>query len=108
MSFLLSLLVAGSMSMFLYMSGLIFLGGLISFSSNRKHLLAALLSIEFIMLSLFWIVSLLMMKFVYVSFISLVFLTFIVCEASLGLSLLVCLIRSHGVDFFDMMNVLVC
>jgi len=53
MSFLLSLLVAGSMRIFLYISGLIFLGGLISFSRNRKHLLAALLRIEFIMLSLF-------------------------------------------------------
>ncbi|YP_850996.1 NADH dehydrogenase subunit 4L (mitochondrion) [Priapulus caudatus] len=108
MTFLSNFLMKTELELFFLLSSAMSVLGLLVFSSNRKHLLAVLLSVEFIMLSLFWFISLMLMDFFSVGFISLIFLTFVVCEASLGLALLVCLIRSHGVDFFDTMNILKC
>nr|ARH53931.1 NADH dehydrogenase subunit 4L [Lymexylon navale] len=85
---------------------LMFISGMLSFSLKRKHLLMMLLSLEFIVLSLY------LGFFIYFSmncedyFFSLVFLTFTVCEGALGLSILVCLIRTHGNDYFQSFNIL--
>nr|YP_010837731.1 NADH dehydrogenase subunit 4L [Poecilimon cretensis]WGF19466.1 NADH dehydrogenase subunit 4L [Poecilimon cretensis] len=87
---------------------LIMMGGVWVFCSNRKHLLAMLLSLEFIVLSLF------MMLFVMLNlgqcelYFTMVFLTFSVCEGALGLSILVSMIRTHGNDFFQTFSVLQC
>nr|AZJ16979.1 NADH dehydrogenase subunit 4L [Caenis sp. JYZ-2018] len=82
--------------------------GLLGFISNRKHLLSTLLSLEMVVLGLFGAV-------VYVSFmywgdlyISMIFLTFSVCEGALGLGVLVFLVRSHGNDYFQTFNLLKC
>nr|YP_009868691.1 NADH dehydrogenase subunit 4L [Alphitobius diaperinus]QKI32136.1 NADH dehydrogenase subunit 4L [Alphitobius diaperinus]QNK05478.1 NADH dehydrogenase subunit 4L [Alphitobius diaperinus] len=83
-----------------------FMGGLLVFSMKRKHLLLMLLSLEFIVLSLYFLI------FLYLSFLgneyffSMIFLTFSVCEGVLGLSILVSLIRTHGNDYFHSFNVL--
>nr|ALO77492.1 NADH deshydrogenase subunit 4L [Platydema sp. PLA01] len=83
-----------------------FISGLLVFGMKRKHLLLMLLSLEFIVLSLYFII------FLYLSFLgnefffSMVFLTFSVCEGVLGLSVLVLLIRTHGNDYFQSFNVL--
>nr|YP_010464297.1 NADH dehydrogenase subunit 4L [Exostira schroederi]UUL71674.1 NADH dehydrogenase subunit 4L [Exostira schroederi] len=82
-------------------SVLMFCSGLFMFSYTRKHLLLMLLSLEFVVLSLYLSI------FVYLSlmdagyFFSMIFLTFSVCEGVLGLSILVSLIRSHGNDYFQ-------
>lgn len=87
---------------------LVFIGGIIAFISNRKHLLSILLSLEFIVLGLF------LLLFIFLSYynsggsFSILFLTFTVCEGALGLSLLVSLIRSHGNDYFQSFRVLQC
>nr|YP_009647926.1 NADH dehydrogenase subunit 4L [Poecilimon luschani]QBZ37727.1 NADH dehydrogenase subunit 4L [Poecilimon luschani] len=87
---------------------LIMMGGVWGFCSNRKHLLAMLLSLEFIVLSLF------LMMFVMLNlgqcelYFTMVFLTFSVCEGALGLSILVSMIRTHGNDFFQTFSVLQC
>nr|YP_010043669.1 NADH dehydrogenase subunit 4L [Tinda javana]QPD06990.1 NADH dehydrogenase subunit 4L [Tinda javana] len=39
---------------------------------------------------------------------SMMFLTFSVCEGTLGLSLLVSMIRSHGNDYFNSFSILQC
>nr|YP_009499402.1 NADH dehydrogenase subunit 4L [Ganisa cyanogrisea]AWT58433.1 NADH dehydrogenase subunit 4L [Ganisa cyanogrisea] len=85
------------MFVFLFM----YIIGNLIFVSKHKHLLIVLLSLEFIVLSLFFIMM------VYLSFINydlymlMVFLVFSVCEGSLGLSILVSMIRSHGNDYFQ-------
>nr|YP_002261400.1 NADH dehydrogenase subunit 4L [Troglophilus neglectus]ACG59344.1 NADH dehydrogenase subunit 4L [Troglophilus neglectus] len=85
-----------------------FLGGVWVFCSSRKHLLAVLLSLEFIVLSLFLGLILYLNKFSYEMFFSMVFLTFSVCEGALGLSILVSMIRTHGNDFFQSFSILQC
>nr|ARH54022.1 NADH dehydrogenase subunit 4L [Stricticollis tobias] len=83
-----------------------FFSGLIVFSLKRKHLLLMLLSIEYVVLSLYLNI------FVYLSYVSseyffsMIFLTFTVCEGVLGLSLLVSIIRTHGNDYFNSFNLL--
>nr|ADO60455.1 NADH dehydrogenase subunit 4L [Anaspis sp. BMNH 840206] len=83
-----------------------FLAGLLVFSLKRKHLLLMLLSLEFLVLSIY------LNLFIYLSFLgndyffSMIFLTFTVCEGALGLSILVSLIRTHGNDYFQSFNIL--
>nr|AND96586.1 NADH deshydrogenase subunit 4L [Oniticellus egregius] len=90
----------------LFISIYMYFMGLISFSMKRKYLLLMLLSLEMIILSLFFNL------FVYLSlysceyFISMIFLTLSVCEGALGLAILVSLIRTHGNDYFNLFNIL--
>nr|AXS65897.1 NADH dehydrogenase subunit 4L [Tenebrionoidea sp. 12 KM-2017] len=85
---------------------IMFFSGLIMFSIKRKHLLLMLLSLEFIVLSLY------LNLFIYLSligneyFFSMIFLTFSVCEGALGLSILVSMIRTHGNDYFQSFSIL--
>nr|QWZ46410.1 NADH dehydrogenase subunit 4L [Philolithus aegrotus] len=94
------------MLMYKFISLSMFMGGLYVFSMKRKHLLLMLLSLEFIVLSIY------MVMFIYLSFFnneyffSMIFLTFSVCEGVLGLSILVSLIRSHGNDYFQSFSLL--
>nr|YP_010895154.1 NADH dehydrogenase subunit 4L [Iteaphila macquarti]WJW73680.1 NADH dehydrogenase subunit 4L [Iteaphila macquarti] len=82
--------------------------GLIVFVSNRKHLLSMLLSLEFIVLSLFLFLFIYLVSMNYEMFFSMMFLTFSVCEGALGLSILVSMIRTHGNDYFQSFSVLQC
>nr|YP_010710284.1 NADH dehydrogenase subunit 4L [Dyscolus orthomus]WCS91731.1 NADH dehydrogenase subunit 4L [Dyscolus orthomus] len=83
-----------------------FFTGMMVFSSKRKHLLLMLLSLEFIILSLYMLMFIYLSMFSYEYYFSMLFLTFCVCESVLGLSILVSLIRTHGNDFFFSMNML--
>nr|QVM79214.1 NADH dehydrogenase subunit 4L [Pyrrhidium sanguineum] len=85
--------------MYLYVAMATFISGLIVYSSNRKHLLLMLLSLEFITLSLYLIIFLYENNLSYEYFFSMIFLTFSVCEGSLGLAMLVSMIRSCGNDY---------
>nr|YP_009935692.1 NADH dehydrogenase subunit 4L [Macrosoma conifera]QNS38635.1 NADH dehydrogenase subunit 4L [Macrosoma conifera] len=82
-----------------------FFGNMI-FISKHKHLLIILLSLEFIILSIFFLMM------IYFSFIMndmymlMVFLVFSVCEGALGLSILVSMIRTHGNDYFQSFSLL--
>nr|AND96754.1 NADH deshydrogenase subunit 4L [Onthophagus longimanus] len=86
--------------MFMYFSGLM------SFVMKRKHLLLMLLSLEFIILSLFFNLFMYLSFFYFEYFFSMVFLTMSVCEGALGLGVLVLLIRTHGNDYFNTFNIL--
>lgn len=96
------------MNLYLNLPNLIFLMGCLVFTSNRKHLLVTLLRLEFIILSLF------LLLFIYLNFnsseiyILMCFLVFRVCEGALGLSILVSLIRTHGNNYFQSFNILLC
>nr|BDL61384.1 NADH dehydrogenase subunit 4l [Guinusia dentipes] len=82
--------------------------GLWSFVSYHKHLLNSLLSLEFMMLGIFWLLSLQSSMVGNEIYLCLFFLTLTVCEGAIGLSLLVLIVRSHGNDYFKSFNVLEC
>lgn len=85
---------------------LMFLCGLIMFRMKRKHLLLMLLRLEFVVLSVYYLIFFYLSQVGNEYFFSIVFLTFRVCEGVLGLSILVSLIRTHGNDYFQSFNVL--
>nr|ALO76295.1 NADH deshydrogenase subunit 4L [Sinoxylon sp. SIN01] len=89
-----------------YFIFLLFFLSLVSFGLNRKHLLTVLLSLEFVMLMVFLSLVYAFSFFSYESYFLMVFLTFAVCEGSLGLSILVSMVRTHGNDYFSSFNVL--
>nr|QWA14864.1 NADH dehydrogenase subunit 4L [Anthomyia illocata] len=86
----------------------LFIMGVFTFVSNRKHLLSMLLSLEYIVLSLFFLLFIYLNMLNFENFFSMMFLTFSVCEGALGLSILVSMIRTHGNDYFQSFNILQC
>nr|URX53404.1 NADH dehydrogenase subunit 4L [Procryptotermes leewardensis] len=95
------------MLMRLYFSFLFFCG-IWGFSSNRSHLLATLLSLEFMVLVLFVVIYFYLCSFNFELYFVMLFLVFSVCEGSLGLSILVSLIRGFGNDYFQSYSILQC
>nr|QXT45782.1 NADH dehydrogenase subunit 4L [Maccaffertium mediopunctatum] len=98
---MLKLLWVGSLMLLTFM-------GVWVFVSNRKHLLATLLSLEFIVLSLYALLFVYLLNLSVELYFTMVFLTFAVCEGALGLSILVSMIRTHGNDYFQSFSVLQC
>nr|AMH85704.1 NADH dehydrogenase subunit 4L [Ocyptamus sativus] len=82
--------------------------GIFIFISNRKHLLSMLLSLEYIVLSLFYLLFIYLNMMNFENYFSMVFMTFSVCEGVLGLSVLVSMIRMYGNDYFQSFNILQC
>lgn len=85
---------------------IIFILGNIIFVSKHKHLLIVLLSLEFIVLRIFFLFLIFLSFVEYDIYILIVFLVFSVCEGALGLSILVSIIRTHGNDYFQRFNLL--
>ncbi len=77
----------------------IFLSGIISFILNRKHLLLILLSLEFIVIALYIQFFFYLRNINYEYFFSIIFLTIRVCEGSLGLAILIIIVRVYGNDY---------
>nr|YP_010004115.1 NADH dehydrogenase subunit 4L [Appias lyncida]QNR01224.1 NADH dehydrogenase subunit 4L [Appias lyncida] len=82
-----------------------FLGNMI-FVSKHKHLLIVLLSLEFIVLSIYFLMMSYLLMYSYDMYMLMVFLVFSVCEGALGLSILVSMIRTYGNDYFQSYNLL--
>nr|YP_009654897.1 NADH dehydrogenase subunit 4L [Eocanthecona thomsoni]QCI09874.1 NADH dehydrogenase subunit 4L [Eocanthecona thomsoni] len=80
--------------------------GLVVFCSTRKHLLLSLLSLEYMVLSIFFSLFLVMFNYGYELYFTLLFLVFTVCEGALGLSILVSLVRNQGNDYLLSMSIL--
>ena len=89
-------------------SSVILISGILSFIRVRKHLLSSLLSLEFIILSIFLLIGLSITFVGGDNYFVLFFLTSAACEGALGLALLVSIVRSHGNDNFNRFNVLEC
>nr|AXS66027.1 NADH dehydrogenase subunit 4L [Cobelura sp. KM-2017] len=89
--------------MLMYLVSFIFMSvsGLIMYSLNRKHLLIMLLSLEFMVVSLYFGLTIYFSQLFYEFFFLLIFLTMSVCEGVLGLSVLVLMIRTHGNDYIS-------
>nr|YP_009047803.1 NADH dehydrogenase subunit 4L [Danaus chrysippus]YP_009259154.1 NADH dehydrogenase subunit 4L [Idea leuconoe]AHA84111.1 NADH dehydrogenase subunit 4L [Danaus chrysippus]ALO81921.1 NADH dehydrogenase subunit 4L [Idea leuconoe] len=91
----------------MYMVSLVmFMVGNMIFVSQHKHLLVVLLSLEFIVLSLFLLMMMYLMMINYNLYMLMIFLVFSVCEGALGLSILVTMIRTHGNDYFQSFNLI--
>nr|YP_009407066.1 NADH dehydrogenase subunit 4L [Stygiocaris stylifera]ASA39615.1 NADH dehydrogenase subunit 4L [Stygiocaris stylifera] len=86
----------------------VFVCGVVSFVGVRKHLLSTLLSLEFMMLGIFWLMSVSIVNLGGDLYFILFFLTLAACEGALGLALLVSVVRTHGSDNFSGFNVLQC
>nr|AML25545.1 NADH dehydrogenase subunit 4L [Staphylinidae sp. BMNH 1274704] len=93
------------MYLFMIFSFMYFLG-VLTFCLNRKHFLMMLLSLEFIVLSLYLNLFFYLLDFSNEYYFSMIFLTMSVCEGALGLSILVSMIRTHGNDYFNSFNLL--
>nr|YP_009939496.1 NADH dehydrogenase subunit 4L [Chrysomela vigintipunctata]QNV48737.1 NADH dehydrogenase subunit 4L [Chrysomela vigintipunctata] len=87
------------MMIYLFTGVMSFICGLIIFSSKRKHFLLMLLSLEFMIVSLFLNLLIYLSIMNYEYFFSMIFLTMSVCEGALGLSILILMIRTHGNDY---------
>nr|YP_010535373.1 NADH dehydrogenase subunit 4L [Amblyomma hebraeum]QLD96943.1 NADH dehydrogenase subunit 4L [Amblyomma hebraeum]QLD96956.1 NADH dehydrogenase subunit 4L [Amblyomma hebraeum]UYB77934.1 NADH dehydrogenase subunit 4L [Amblyomma hebraeum] len=80
--------------------------GVISLILNRFHLMMILLSIEFMYMSM---MILMLLYFSYFNILNIfVFLTSIVCEAALGLSLLVMLNYFYGNEMINSFSLIKC
>nr|YP_009487624.1 NADH dehydrogenase subunit 4L [Anopheles costai]YP_009487871.1 NADH dehydrogenase subunit 4L [Anopheles forattinii]YP_009487975.1 NADH dehydrogenase subunit 4L [Anopheles nr. costai SP02_17_3]AWB98221.1 NADH dehydrogenase subunit 4L [Anopheles costai]AWB98260.1 NADH dehydrogenase subunit 4L [Anopheles costai]AWB98351.1 NADH dehydrogenase subunit 4L [Anopheles costai]AWB98572.1 NADH dehydrogenase subunit 4L [Anopheles costai]AWB99001.1 NADH dehydrogenase subunit 4L [Anopheles forattinii] len=97
-----------NMFLMFYLSMIMFFFGCMVFVSNRKHLLSTLLSLEYMVLSLFIFLFFYLNFMNYEMYFSMFFLTFCVCEGVLGLSILVSMIRTHGNDYFQSFSILQC
>nr|YP_010579385.1 NADH dehydrogenase subunit 4L [Thalamita prymna]YP_010579398.1 NADH dehydrogenase subunit 4L [Thalamita spinicarpa]UEV85617.1 NADH dehydrogenase subunit 4L [Thalamita prymna]UEV85643.1 NADH dehydrogenase subunit 4L [Thalamita spinicarpa] len=86
---------------------MIFCGGW-GFISYNKHMLNSLLSLEFMMLGVFWLMSTQLALVGSEVYFSLFFLTLAACEGALGLTMLILVVRSHGNDVFSSFNLLEC
>nr|YP_010838224.1 NADH dehydrogenase subunit 4L [Sternocampsus coriaceus]WGF20851.1 NADH dehydrogenase subunit 4L [Sternocampsus coriaceus] len=80
--------------------------GLLVFCFKCKHLLLMLLSLEFIVLSLYFGIFIFLSFYLFEFYFSMIFLTMSVCEGALGLSILVSMIRSYGNDYFQSFSIL--
>nr|YP_010718939.1 NADH dehydrogenase subunit 4L [Parnassius orleans]WDQ44542.1 NADH dehydrogenase subunit 4L [Parnassius orleans] len=89
-----------------FMIFIMFLCGNMIFISKHKHLLIVLLSLEFIVLSVFLMMMIYLNYIEYEMYMLMIFLLFTVCEGALGLSILVSMIRTHGNDYFKSFNLL--
>nr|ADA69799.1 NADH dehydrogenase subunit 4L [Sphaeroma serratum] len=78
------------------------IAGILKFISSWEHLLATLITLEFIALSLFLNMTSLPSIVNDDSFNSLFFLAIAVCEGALGLSILVLYARSKGHDILSL------
>nr|QIP53040.1 NADH dehydrogenase subunit 4L [Rousettus aegyptiacus] len=76
----------------------------------RSHLMSSLLCLEGMMLSLFvtMAVTILNSHLVLANMIPIILLVFAACEAALGLSLLVMVSNTYGVDHVQNLNLLQC
>nr|YP_009442842.1 NADH dehydrogenase subunit 4L [Phaedyma columella]ATP01317.1 NADH dehydrogenase subunit 4L [Phaedyma columella] len=90
----------------LFIMVIMFLFGNMIFVSKHKHLLIVLMSLEFMVLSIFFLMMMYLMMIGYSMYMLMAFLVFSVCEGALGLSILVSMIRTHGNDYFQSFNLI--
>nr|UEK25894.1 NADH dehydrogenase subunit 4L [Thalamita sima]UEV85630.1 NADH dehydrogenase subunit 4L [Thalamita sima] len=95
-------------SVMIFVPVIMILCGCWGFISYNKHMLNSLLSLEFMMLGVFWLMSTQLALVGSEVYFSLFFLTLAACEGALGLTMLILVVRSHGNDVFSSFNLLEC
>nr|UVV36458.1 NADH dehydrogenase subunit 4L [Nogodinidae sp.] len=81
-----------------------FFSGVFGLVIVRKHYLLSLLSLEFLVLSLFSFCYFYLSFYIFEYFFSVIFLVLGVCEGVLGLSLIVYLFRSGSFEYLDSLS----
>nr|AXS66167.1 NADH dehydrogenase subunit 4L [Cerambycidae sp. 9 KM-2017] len=94
------------MLVYMYSFMIMIISGLMVYVLKRKHLLVMLLSLEFIVVSMYLGFFFYLSQMDYEYFFSMFFLTMSVCEGVLGLSVLVLMIRTYGNDYINSFTVL--
>nr|YP_010925334.1 NADH dehydrogenase subunit 4L [Hylurgus ligniperda]WGL40353.1 NADH dehydrogenase subunit 4L [Hylurgus ligniperda]WKD83327.1 NADH dehydrogenase subunit 4L [Hylurgus ligniperda] len=89
---------------FIFTLMMLFMSSVLVYILKYKHFLLMLISLEAMVVSLYVLLFFYCSQFNYEYFISMFFLTFSICESSLGLSLLVLLIRTYGLDMVMVYN----
>nr|YP_010586039.1 NADH dehydrogenase subunit 4L [Apatidelia acuminata]UZZ43775.1 NADH dehydrogenase subunit 4L [Apatidelia acuminata] len=85
-----------------------YLVGNFMFSLNRKHLLVILLSLELIVLNLFFYIYLyLLLNMMNSIYFLVMFMILTVCEGVLGISILVYMIRIYSSDYMSVYNIFI-
>nr|AOY40055.1 NADH dehydrogenase subunit 4L [Scolytinae sp. BMNH 1040341] len=82
----------------------LFFSGLISYILSNKHFLLMLISLEAMVLSIYMLLFFYFVQFGAESFVNMIYLSMSVCEGALGLTLLVVLIRTHGMDMVSVFD----
>nr|ASY97606.1 NADH dehydrogenase subunit 4L [Pyrrhocoris tibialis] len=85
---------------------IMFVSGVIVFCLSHKHLLLTLFSMEYLVLSLYFMFFMFLLWLGCEMYFILFFLTFSVCEGALGLGVLVNMIRGYGNDYLSSLSVL--
>nr|UVW93499.1 NADH dehydrogenase subunit 4L [Rivularia ovum] len=85
-----------------------FLMSVLALAFQYKHLLSALLSLEAMTVNLFIMLFLMTDNIMLSGETSLIFITLGACEASLGLSILVSMIRTRGNDYVSSFSTQKC
>lgn len=100
-----------------YQMALIYINTILAFTVSllglllyRSHLISSLLCLEGIILSIFVIVTVMILSahLTLSSIVPIILLVFAACEAALGLSLLVIVSNTYGVDYVQNLNLLQC
>nr|YP_008578448.1 NADH dehydrogenase subunit 4L [Pteronotus rubiginosus]CDF66064.1 ND4L [Pteronotus rubiginosus] len=91
----------------MFLAFMISLTGLLMY---RSHMMSSLLCLEGMMLSLFVMMSMTILSthMTLASMLPIILLVFAACEAALGLSLLVMVSNTYGVDYVQNLNLLQC
>nr|NP_941386.1 NADH dehydrogenase subunit 4L [Acinonyx jubatus]Q71RU5.1 RecName: Full=NADH-ubiquinone oxidoreductase chain 4L; AltName: Full=NADH dehydrogenase subunit 4L [Acinonyx jubatus]AAQ14960.1 NADH dehydrogenase subunit 4L [Acinonyx jubatus]AAR19075.1 NADH dehydrogenase subunit 4L [Acinonyx jubatus]AKE36112.1 NADH dehydrogenase subunit 4L [Acinonyx jubatus] len=89
---------------------LAFIMSLMGLLMYRSHLMSSLLCLEGMMLSLFIMMTMVVLNnhFTLASMTPIILLVFAACEAALGLSLLVMVSNTYGTDYVQNLNLLQC
>nr|YP_009227715.1 NADH dehydrogenase subunit 4L [Tetraclita serrata]AHX97885.1 NADH dehydrogenase subunit 4L [Tetraclita serrata] len=96
------------MTFFYTLPMFLFLVGFWIYVSKRKHLMNMLISLEYIVLSVFLLIMMVAFTTGLETYLSLIFLVASVCEGSLGVGIMVGMVRSHGSDYMTSFSVLSC
>nr|UMB89182.1 NADH dehydrogenase subunit 4l [Coptodryas elegans] len=83
---------------------ILFFSSVISYVLSNKHFLLMLISLEAMVLSIYMLMFFYFVQFSNETFINMIYLSLSVCEGVLGLTLLVILIRTHGMDMVMMFD----
>jgi len=89
------------MQMVIIISMFSVLAGVLSFGKLFKHLLRMLISLEFLVLIIFFVLVGQVYQLITIYFITLIYLIFSVCEGALGLTILVVISRRFGGDYLS-------
>lgn len=86
----------------------LFVVGFWIYISKRKHLINILISLEYIVLSTFILLILVTFTIGLETYVGLIYLIASVCEGSLGVGIIVGIVRSHGSDYVSSLRTLKC